>query len=94
MIVMIVVVEWISHDRRLVVTVKVDLGDIQEEGHPGCSQAKGSEIEERLVHLRMEVKFEVLIKKKKMHYLSLRRFDLLMKFLMVHLEELEMKKWW
>ncbi|GKD92860.1 hypothetical protein Tco_1372697 [Tanacetum coccineum] len=78
----------------VVVMVKVDLRDIQEEGHPGCSQAKGSKIEERLVHLRMEVKFEVLIKKKKMHYLGLRRFDLWMEFLMVHLEELEMKKWW
>ncbi|GJX51362.1 hypothetical protein Tco_0278207 [Tanacetum coccineum] len=51
-------------------------------------------VEERLVYLRMEVKFKVLIEKKKMYYLGLRRFDLWMEFLMVHLEELEMKKWW
>ncbi|GJW66845.1 retrovirus-related pol polyprotein from transposon TNT 1-94 [Tanacetum coccineum] len=74
--------------------VKVDLRDFQEEGHPICSQAKGSKVEERLVHLRMEVKFKVLIEKKKMYYLGLRRFDLWMEFWMVHLEELEMKKWW
>ncbi|GJV26972.1 retrovirus-related pol polyprotein from transposon TNT 1-94, partial [Tanacetum coccineum] len=73
--------------------VKVDLRDFQEEGHPRCSQAKGSKVEERLVHERMKVKFEVLIEKKKMYYLGLRRFDLWMEFLMVHLEELEMKKW-
>ncbi|GKF32868.1 hypothetical protein Tco_0102666 [Tanacetum coccineum] len=60
-------------------------------GHPRCSQAKGSKVEEMLVHLRMEVKFEVLIEKKKMYYLGLRWFDLWMEFLMVHLEELEMK---
>ncbi|GJX38476.1 hypothetical protein Tco_0251779 [Tanacetum coccineum] len=42
----------------------------------------------------LKVKFEVLIEKKKMYYLGLRRFDLWMEFLMVHLEELEMKKWW
>ncbi|GJU36862.1 hypothetical protein Tco_1185216 [Tanacetum coccineum] len=57
------------------------------EGHPICSQAKGSKVEERLVHLRMEVKFEVLIKKKKMYYLGLRGFDLWMEFWMVHLIE-------
>ncbi|GJU50547.1 hypothetical protein Tco_1220102 [Tanacetum coccineum] len=74
--------------------VKVDLRDFQEEEHPRCSQAKGSKVEERLVHERMKVKFEVLIKKKKMYYLGLRRFDLWMEFLMVHLAELEMKKWW
>ncbi|GJS13520.1 hypothetical protein Tco_0407992 [Tanacetum coccineum] len=66
---------------------EVDLRDFQEEGHPGCSQAKGSKVEERLVQLRIEVRFEVLIKKK-MYYLGLRRFDLWMEFLMVHLEEL------
>ncbi|GJW59426.1 hypothetical protein Tco_0108761 [Tanacetum coccineum] len=27
--------------------VKVDLRDFQEEGHPRCSQAKGSKVEER-----------------------------------------------
>ncbi|GJX06022.1 hypothetical protein Tco_0193954 [Tanacetum coccineum] len=78
----------------VVVMVMVDLRDFQEEEHPKCSQAKGSKVEERLVHLRMEVKFEVLIEKKKMYYLGLRRFDLWMEFLMVHLEELEMRKWW
>ncbi|GJS39280.1 hypothetical protein Tco_0564323 [Tanacetum coccineum] len=78
----------------VVVMVKVDLRDFQEEGHPICSQAKGSKVEERLVHERMKVKFKVLIEKKKMYYLGLRRFDLWMEFLMVHLEELEMKKWW
>ncbi|GKB94913.1 hypothetical protein Tco_0981050 [Tanacetum coccineum] len=62
------------------------------EGHPRCSQAKGSKVEERLVQLRMEVRFEVLIKKKKMYYLGLRRFDLWMEFLMVHLEELGLRK--
>ncbi|GJV80661.1 putative ribonuclease H-like domain-containing protein [Tanacetum coccineum] len=65
-----------------------------KEGHPRCSQAKGLKVKERLVHERMKVKFEVLIEKKKMYYLRLRRFDLWMEFLMVHLEELEMKKWW
>ncbi|GJW39267.1 hypothetical protein Tco_0065112 [Tanacetum coccineum] len=63
-------------------------------GHPISSQANGLKVEERLVHLRMEVKFEVLIKKKKMYYLGLRRLDLWMEFWMVHLEELGMKKWW
>ncbi|GKB04932.1 putative ribonuclease H-like domain-containing protein [Tanacetum coccineum] len=62
------------------------------EGHPRCSQAKGSKVEERLVQLRMEVRFEVLIEKKKMYYLGLRRFDLWMEFLMVHLEELGLRK--
>ncbi|GKD59082.1 hypothetical protein Tco_1296591 [Tanacetum coccineum] len=50
------------------------------EGHPIYSQAKGSKVEERLVHLRMEVKFKVLIEKKKMYYLGL-DFDLRMSFL-------------
>ncbi|GJZ22427.1 hypothetical protein Tco_0559466 [Tanacetum coccineum] len=54
---------------------------------------KGSNYEEKLVHVKMVVKFEVLSEKKKMCYLGLRRFDLWMEFLMVHLEELEMKKW-
>ncbi|GJS29420.1 retrovirus-related pol polyprotein from transposon TNT 1-94 [Tanacetum coccineum] len=58
----------------VVVMVKVDLRDFQEEGHPRCSQAKGSKVEERLVHERMKVKFEVLIEKKKMYYLGLRRY--------------------
>ncbi|GKA68769.1 hypothetical protein Tco_0768686, partial [Tanacetum coccineum] len=76
----------------VVVMVKVDLRDFQEEGHPRCSQAKGLKVEERLVQLRMEVRFEVLIEKKKMYYLGLRRFDLWMEFLMVHLEELGLRK--
>ncbi|GKC78205.1 hypothetical protein Tco_1128979, partial [Tanacetum coccineum] len=54
------------------VMVKVDLRDFQEEGHPGCSQAKGSKVEERLVYERMKVKFEALIENKKMYYLGLR----------------------
>ncbi|GKE90848.1 hypothetical protein Tco_1571943, partial [Tanacetum coccineum] len=62
------------------------------EEHMRCCQAKGSKVEEKLVHLRMVVKFEVLIEKKKMCSLGLRRFDWLIEFLMVHLEELEMKK--
>ncbi|GJR72909.1 transport protein Sec24-like CEF [Tanacetum coccineum] len=70
-----------------------ELKILDAEGHPRCSQAKGSKVKERLVHERMKVKFEVLIEKKKMYYLGLRRFDLWMEFLMVHLEELEMKKW-
>ncbi|GJU77693.1 hypothetical protein Tco_1274763 [Tanacetum coccineum] len=53
---------------------------------------KGSKVKERLDHLRMKVKFEVLIERKKMYYLGLRMFDLWMEFLMVHLEELEMRK--
>ncbi|GKA57063.1 hypothetical protein Tco_0756251 [Tanacetum coccineum] len=57
-----------------------------------CYQAKGSKVEEKLVHLKMVVKFEVLIEKKKMYSLGLMRFDWWMEFLMVHLEELEMKK--
>nr|GEV86544.1 cytochrome P450 [Tanacetum cinerariifolium] len=67
------------------------LNGLQEE-HPRCCQAMDSKVEERLVHLIMVVKFEVLIKKKKMCSLVLVRFDWLMEFLMVHLEELEMKK--
>ncbi|GJW09947.1 hypothetical protein Tco_1575774 [Tanacetum coccineum] len=63
-----------------------------QEGYPRCSQAKGSKVKERLVQLRMEVRFEVLIEKKKMYYLGLRRFDLWMEFLMVHLEELGLRK--
>ncbi|GJY83487.1 hypothetical protein Tco_0496863 [Tanacetum coccineum] len=47
---------------------------------------KGSKVEERLVQLRMEVRFEVLIEKKKMYYLGLRRFDLWTEFLMMHLD--------
>ncbi|GJW49322.1 hypothetical protein Tco_0090673 [Tanacetum coccineum] len=54
--------------------------------------ANGSKDEEKLVHLRMVVNFEVLIEKKKMCSLGLMRFDWWMWFLMVHLEELEMKK--
>ncbi|GJY58385.1 hypothetical protein Tco_0458277 [Tanacetum coccineum] len=63
-----------------------------KEEHPRCCQAKGSKVEENLVHLMMVVKFKVLIKKKKMCSLGLMRFDWLMEFLMVHLEELEIKK--
>ncbi|GKA67379.1 hypothetical protein Tco_0767187 [Tanacetum coccineum] len=48
--------------------------DIKEE-HPKCCQAKGSKDEEKLVHLKMVVKFEVLIEKKKMCSLGLMRFD-------------------
>ncbi|GKD23321.1 hypothetical protein Tco_1225024 [Tanacetum coccineum] len=47
---------------------------------------------EKLVHLKMVVKFKVLIEKKKMCSLGFMRFDWWMWFLMVHLEELEMKK--
>nr|GEZ64535.1 hypothetical protein [Tanacetum cinerariifolium] len=71
-----------------------------KEEHPRCYQAKGLKVEERLVHWMMVVNFEVLIDKKKMCSLVLMRFDLWMEFLMVHLEELEMKKllwekvWW
>nr|GEZ20801.1 pentatricopeptide repeat-containing protein [Tanacetum cinerariifolium] len=55
-------------------------------------QANGSKVEEKLVHLKMVVKFKVLIEKKKMCSLGLMRFDWWMEFLMVHLEELEIKK--
>nr|GEW20830.1 cell division topological specificity factor homolog, chloroplastic [Tanacetum cinerariifolium] len=61
------------------------------EEHPRYCQAKSSDIEEKLVHLMVVVKFKVLIEKKKMCSLGLMRFDWLMEFLMVHLEELEMK---
>ncbi|GJU51348.1 hypothetical protein Tco_1220903 [Tanacetum coccineum] len=44
------------------------------------------------VVVEMVVKVEVLIEKKRMCSLGLMRFDLWMEFLMVHLEELEMKK--
>ncbi|GKB23736.1 hypothetical protein Tco_0863137 [Tanacetum coccineum] len=64
---------------------------LQEE-HPRCYQAKGSKVEEKLVHLTMVVKFVVLIEKKKMCSLGLMMFDWWMEFWMVHLEELEMKK--
>nr|GEW37020.1 hypothetical protein [Tanacetum cinerariifolium] len=47
----------------------------QEEEHPKCCQAKGSKDEEKLVHLKMVVKFKVLIEKKRMCYLGLMRFD-------------------
>nr|GEY98379.1 hypothetical protein [Tanacetum cinerariifolium] len=60
--------------------------------HPRCSQAKGLKLEEKLIHLMMVVKFKVLIEKKKVCSLGLMRFDWLMEFLMVHFEELEMKK--
>ncbi|GKC47056.1 hypothetical protein Tco_1064778 [Tanacetum coccineum] len=50
-------------------------------------QSKGSKVEEKLVHLMMVVKFEVLIEKKKMCSLGLMRFDWLMEFLMVQFRE-------
>ncbi|GJS11863.1 hypothetical protein Tco_0368659 [Tanacetum coccineum] len=51
-------------------------------------------VEERLVHLRMKVKFKVLIEKKKMYYLGLRRFDLWMECLDgLHLEGSWSEKW-
>ncbi|GKF73439.1 hypothetical protein Tco_0219771, partial [Tanacetum coccineum] len=56
------------------------------EEHLRCCQAKGLTVEEKLVHLMMVVKFEVLIEKKKMCSLGLTRFDLWIEFLMVHLE--------
>ncbi|GKG22856.1 hypothetical protein Tco_0388159, partial [Tanacetum coccineum] len=62
------------------------------EEYPKCCQANGSNDEEKLVHLKIVVKFEVLIKKKKMCSLGLMRFDWWIWFLMVHLEELEMRK--
>ncbi|GKA50100.1 hypothetical protein Tco_0743173 [Tanacetum coccineum] len=65
---------------------------VMEGEHPRCCQENGSKVEEKLVHLKMVVKFKVLIEKKKMCSLGLMRFDLWMEFLMVHLEELEMKK--
>ncbi|GJW26025.1 hypothetical protein Tco_0039836 [Tanacetum coccineum] len=71
--------------------LRVDQYSEMEE-HPRCYQEKGSKVEEKLVHLMMVVKFEVLIEKKKMCSLGLMRFNWLMEFLMVHLEELDMKK--
>nr|GEU79268.1 reverse transcriptase domain-containing protein [Tanacetum cinerariifolium] len=52
---------------------------------------QGGKDEEKLDHLKMVVKFEVLIEKKKMYSLGLMRFDWWIWFLMRHLEELEMK---
>nr|GEU84295.1 hypothetical protein [Tanacetum cinerariifolium] len=60
--------------------------------HPRCCQAKGSKVKEKLVHLNMVVKFDDLIEKKKICFLGLMKFDWWMEFLIVHLEELEMKK--
>nr|GEZ37955.1 reverse transcriptase [Tanacetum cinerariifolium] len=60
--------------------------------HPKCCQAKGSKDEEKLIHLKMLMKFKVLIEKKKMCSLGVMRFDWWMWFLMVHLEKLKMKK--
>nr|GEV55439.1 hypothetical protein [Tanacetum cinerariifolium] len=40
---------------------------VGKEEHPKCCQAKGSKDEEKLVHLKMVVKFKVLIEKKKMY---------------------------
>nr|GEY28871.1 integrase, catalytic region, zinc finger, CCHC-type, peptidase aspartic, catalytic [Tanacetum cinerariifolium] len=51
------------------------------EEHPRCYEAKGSKVEEKLVHLMMVVKFKVLIEKKRMCSLGLMRFDWLMEFL-------------
>nr|GEY89413.1 hypothetical protein [Tanacetum cinerariifolium] len=62
------------------------------EGTSEMFSSKGFKGEEKLVHLMMVVKFKVLIEKKKMCSLGLMRFDLWMKFLMMHLEELKMKK--
>ncbi|GKA31874.1 hypothetical protein Tco_0718241 [Tanacetum coccineum] len=75
----------------LMMSKKLQVDEYSEE-HPRCCQAKGLKVKEKLVHLMMVVKFEVLIKKKKMCSLGLMRFDWLMEFLIVHLEELEMKK--
>ncbi|GJT27168.1 hypothetical protein Tco_0907443, partial [Tanacetum coccineum] len=41
------------------------------EEHPRCYQAKGSKVKEKLVHLTMVVKLEVLNEKKKMYSLGL-----------------------
>ncbi|GJV53005.1 hypothetical protein Tco_1448746 [Tanacetum coccineum] len=92
MIVKIVVVEWSAMIGGFIEVVVVMVRWTKRFSRG--SQANGSKVEERLVYLRMEVKFKVLIEKKKMYYLGLRRFDLWMEFWMVHLEELEMKKWW
>ncbi|GJY56511.1 hypothetical protein Tco_0455626 [Tanacetum coccineum] len=62
------------------------------EEHLRCCQAKVLKVKEKLVHLMMVVKFKVLIEKKKICSLGLMRFDLWMEILMVHLEELEIKK--
>ncbi|GJZ79999.1 hypothetical protein Tco_0644836 [Tanacetum coccineum] len=63
------------------------------EEHPRCCQAKGLKFEERLVHLMMVVKFEVLIAKKQMCFpLGLKWLDKWMEVFDGHLEEFEMKK--
>ncbi|GJT63530.1 putative ribonuclease H-like domain-containing protein [Tanacetum coccineum] len=72
--------------------VKADVTGSSPGEHVRCCQPNGSKVEEKLVHLKMVVKFEVLIEKKKMCSFGLMRFDWWMEFLMVHLEELEMKK--
>nr|GEY25039.1 hypothetical protein [Tanacetum cinerariifolium] len=45
----------------------------KEEEHPRCFQANGSKVKEKLVHLMMVMKFEVLIEKKKKCSLCLMR---------------------
>ncbi|GJT70746.1 ribonuclease H-like domain-containing protein [Tanacetum coccineum] len=65
---------------------------IKQEEHLRCCQVKGSKVEEKLVHLIMVVKFEVLIEKKKMCSLGLMRFDWLMEFLMK--KRLEWNPWY
>ncbi|GJZ28073.1 hypothetical protein Tco_0572720 [Tanacetum coccineum] len=46
-------------------TGKIRAKRLYLEEHPRCCQAKGSKVEEKLVHLMMVMKFEVLIEKKK-----------------------------
>ncbi|GJU51270.1 hypothetical protein Tco_1220825 [Tanacetum coccineum] len=53
----------------------VEQGLLKAEEHPKCCQAKGSKDEEKLVHFKMAVRFEVLIGKKRMCSLVLMRFD-------------------
>nr|GEV16228.1 glycoside hydrolase, family 9 [Tanacetum cinerariifolium] len=69
--------------------------DVEKNGPGGTSEmssSKGLKVKEKLVHLMMVVKFKVLIEKKKMCSHGLMMFYLSMEFLMVHFEELEMKK--
>ncbi|GJV64900.1 ribonuclease H-like domain-containing protein [Tanacetum coccineum] len=62
----------VFRERKKCEKIRAKRSDFQQgEEHPKCCQAKGSKDEEKLVHLKMVVRFEVLIEKKKMCSLGL-----------------------
>nr|GEY69661.1 uncharacterized mitochondrial protein AtMg00810-like [Tanacetum cinerariifolium] len=54
---------WFSKKQ---IALAISTTKAEYEEHPRCCQAKGSKVKEKLVHLEMVEKFEVLIEKKKM----------------------------